>query len=309
VTFAEWVRGTGQRVREDGLTGAKASAHELYVGSLRRVNTVYPNGTNVYDREWDLLILLDACRVDLIAEVADDYPFLDKPDELTSVGSSSLEWLEGTFTDERAVEMRETAYITGNPFSYRVLDDEDLAVFDEVWTYAWDDEVGTIPARPITDRAITTSRDQGCERLIVHYMQPHFPSVPQPLSDGMNADTLGQGKGWESPWKLLKRGEIDYKTVWNAYRANLKYVLDEVALLLENVNAERAVISADHGNAAGEFGVYGHPRVPLSVIRQVPWYTMSATDEHTHEPDFEPERYTEDGADDVKNRLSALGYR
>jgi len=309
MSLVEWARETGQRLRNDGLGGAKASGYELYVGGLRRINSVYPRGTNVYDREWDLLILLDACRTDLIAEIADGYSFLDSPGELTSVGSSSLEWLQRTFTSERTDEMQRTAYVTGNPFSYRVLDDEDLLVFDEVWKYAWDDDLGTVPARPLTDRAIAAGREYDPDRLIVHYMQPHFPSVPDPLSDGMNRETLGQGKGWKSPWKLLQEGELTYERVWEAYRANLDYVLNDVTMLLQNVDAERAVISADHGNAAGEFGVYGHPRTPLSVVRQVPWYETVATDKERYEPSFDPGDDVSNTTDKIEDRLSALGYR
>ncbi|MBB6644723.1 hypothetical protein [Halobellus ruber] len=310
MSFIDWVQETRDRARQNGVvSAAKAGAYEFYVGGLRRINTVYSKGENIYDRDWDLLILLDACRVDLISEVDNDYEFLDAPGELTSVGSSSLEWLQRTFCDEYVDEMQKTAYVTGNPFSYRVLDEDDFLVFDEVWTYAWDDEAGTIPARPLTDRTIAAAREHSPDRLIVHYMQPHLPSVPDPLSDGMNAETLGQGKGWESPWKLLRRGELTYERVWDAYRANLNYVLSDVELLLRNVDAERAVISADHGNAAGEFGVYGHPRVPLSVVRQVPWYETTAIDEGGYEPDFDPETNVSDTIDDVEDRLSALGYR
>ncbi len=305
MTFAQWINETVRRVRTDGFTGASESLYELYIGGLRRINSVYPRGTNVYERDWDLLILVDACRVDLIEEVAADYEFLDHPGEITSVGSSSLEWLERTFTEEYATEMSGTAYVTGNPFSYRVLNPNDLLVLDEVWKYAWDNELGTIPARPLTDRAIATARENNPDRLIVHYMQPHLPSVPNPLSDGMNAETLGQGAGWESPWKRLRRGEIDKETVWQAYHENLEYVLDDIELLLENIDADRAVVSADHGNAAAEYGVYGHPRVPLATIRQVPWYTTTGTDERTREPTLEPE----DSTADVEERLSALGYR
>lgn len=310
MSFIDWVQETRDRARQNGVvSAAKAGAYEFYVGGLRRINTVYPKGENIYDRDWDLLILLDACRVDLISEVDSDYEFLDTPGKLTSVGSSSLEWLQRTFCDEYVDEMQKTAYVTGNPFSYRVLDEDDFLVFDEAWTYAWDDEAGTIPARPLTDRTIAAAREHSPDRLIVHYMQPHLPSVPDPLSDGMNAETLGQGKGWESPWKLLRRGELTYERVWDAYRTNLNYVLSDVELLLRNVDAERAVISADHGNAAGEFGVYGHPRVPLSVVRQVPWYETTAIDEGGYEPDFDPETNVTDTIDDVEDRLSALGYR
>lgn len=304
MSLTEWVHETGARVREDGVEGVQESVYELYVGALRRVNEVYPSGTNVYEREWDVLLLLDACRVDLMESVAEDYSFLDGPGTITSVGSSSFQWLSETFVPEYADEMTRTAYVTANPFSYRVLDESDLMVLDEVWRHGWNDDYGTIPARPVTDRAIDVARRVDPDRLVVHYMQPHLPSVPDPLSDGMNRETLGQGEGWESPWKRLRRGELDRDTVWEAYRANLEYVLDDVALLLENVDAGRVAISADHGNAVGERGIYGHPRVPLSVLREVPWYTTSASDERTYEPDLES-TVDETG---IEEKLSALGY-
>jgi hypothetical protein len=128
--------------------------------------------------------------------------------------------------------------------------------------------------------------------------------VPDPLSDGMNRETLGQGEGWESPWKLLRNGDVSWERVRDAYRSNLKYVLNDVALLLENVDADRAVISADHGNAAGEFGIYGHPRVPLSPVRTVPWYTTTATDEHRYSPEVTPGQV----GGNVEQKLADLGY-
>ena len=304
MTLGDWLSDTRERVGRDGSEGMKESLRELWVGALRRTDGFYSGGEHVFERDWDVLVLLDACRVDLIREVADEHSFLDRPDTLTSVGSSSIQWMERTFTGEYAEEMRETAYVTGNPFSKRVLGEDDLLALDEVWRYGWDDETGTIPARNVTDRAIAAGREHDAERLIVHYMQPHFPSVPEPLTDGMNADTLGDGEGWDSPWHRLRRGELDRETVWSSYRANLRYVLEDVALLLDNVDADRVVISADHANAAGEYGVYGHPKIPLPVIRTVPWYRTSATDGGSYDPEFEPQ--AERG--DVEEKLGALGY-
>jgi len=313
MTFTEWLDETRERYREDGpRLGTAESLYELYVGVLRRINARWERGTNVYDEGWDVLVLLDGCRVDLLAEVASEYDFLNRPDELRSVGSSSIEWLEGTFTEARRAEMRNTAYVTGNPFSHRVLDDRDLQLLDEVWTYAWDDEAGTIPARPITERAVDVARREEPDRLIVHYMQPHFPSVPDPLGGGMNADTLGEGEGWYDPWDRLRRGELTSERVWESYRENLRYVLDEVALLRENVDAGTIAISADHGNAAGERWVYGHPKVPHRHIRRVPWYLTDAEDERTLEPTLEREDARSRSGrsdDDLEGKLSALGYR
>jgi len=304
MTLADWASDTAGRIKSDPVGGIKESLYELYLGGLRRTNLLYSGGEHVYERDWDVLILLDACRVDLLEEVADEYSFLDDPRMLTSVGSSSIEWLENTFVDEYTHEMGETAYITGNPFSKRVLSTGDLLVLDEVWRYGWDEKRGTIPARAITDRAITAGRENDCERLIIHYMQPHFPSVPKPLSDGMNAETLGDGEGWDSPWHRLQRGELDHETLWSSYRENLRYVLDDVTLLLENLDAETVVISADHGNAAGEFGVYGHPKVPLKPIRNVPWYETTANDAES----YVPERETGVDQGKIEEKLGALGY-
>lgn len=304
MTLADWLSETRERVGRDGVDGAKESLYELYLGGLRRTDSFYSGGEHAFERGWDVLVLLDACRVDLMREVAADYAFLDDPGALVSVGSSSIQWMERTFTDEYESQMRETAYVTGNPFSKRVLSDGDLLALDEVWRYGWDDESGTIPARAVTDRAIAAGRERDFDRLVVHYMQPHFPSIPQPLTDGMNAETLGDGEGWDSPWHRLRRGELDKETVWSSYRTNLEYVLDDVQLLLENLDADRVAISADHANAAGEFGVYGHPKVPIRAIREVPWYETSATDTASYEPELEPQ--AERG--DIEEKLGALGY-
>lgn len=44
-------------------------------------------GTNVFTRDWDLLVILDACRVDAMREVAGEYEFIQKVDSIRSVGA------------------------------------------------------------------------------------------------------------------------------------------------------------------------------------------------------------------------------
>ncbi|ELY81155.1 hypothetical protein C487_03918 [Natrinema pallidum DSM 3751] len=136
-------------------------------------------------------------------------------------------------------------------------------------------------------------------------MQPHFPSIPDPIGSGIDIETFGE---WESVWDDLESGEIATERVWKSYRKNLEYVLEDVELLLENVNAENTVISADHGNAFGELGFYGHPpHNPLPCLRRVPWVETYASDENSYEPN--KERQTVDVSEsDVESRLEDLGY-
>lgn len=262
-------------------------------------------GTEVYEENWDLLVVLDGCRADVLQTVVDEYSFLNSENTAYSKGSSSREWIATNFRETYRSERERTAYVTGNPFSDEYLSEGDFAVLDEVWRYEWDDDVGTIPPESLTDRAIHWGRETDADRLIVHYMQPHFPSIPDPeLGSEVDPET----NVWiDSVWDKLENGSVSKSRVWEAYRDNLRHVLDSVDVLLENVDADDVVITADHGNGFGEAGIYGHPRLRTHrVLREVPWVTTTATDQRTREPMVEVGDSSEE---DVKERLADLGYR
>ncbi|MFD1562999.1 hydrolase [Haloarchaeobius amylolyticus] len=278
----------------------------------------------VLEREWDVLVLLDACRVDLMAEVATEYDWLPSPAEIEagaidSVAGSSKEWMRRTFTPAHAATLEQTAYVTGNPFSAAVLgDNHPLGLVDEVWRYAWDDDAGSIRPEPITDRAIGVCRDGDFDRVIVHYMQPHVPFLDRPdLHAGYRPDDWGSPDSVVDPdetgvdvWGRVRRGELNRDEVWAAYADNLRVGLDAVATLRRNVDGT-LVVSADHGNAMGELGIWGHPDRPVSSVRRVPWIELEAHDEGTRESVLDPdETDTDDRAvdADVQDRLASLGY-
>lgn len=281
-----------------------------YVKFLHLVNDlVYePLGEPIYEREWDLLVVLDACRVDLMAEVLDEgaHDFVDTISTTTSVGSMTRDWMTGNFTPEYAEEMAETVYVCGNPFSKVELDADWFEELTEVWRYGWDDASGTLPPRPITDEAIRQWNVMSGERMIVHYMQPHSPFLSAPeLSPGKSLDSWPNTPDGDV-WTRVAHGEFSQDTVWDRYRENLELVMDDVALLLENVDAERAIVTSDHGNGLGERGVYGHPgRIPFDSLRRVPWIEVTASDTG----DFDPgTREATDTDSDIQKRLESLGY-
>ena len=289
--------------------GFEAGLARVARGPIRRryERTSAVVGMPIYGRDWDVLVVLDACRPDTLEAVADGYDFVPSAvDTVFSLGSSSWPWMARNFTAEFATEMAETAYVVGNPFSDEYLSADEFGLLDEAWRYAWDDELGTIRARPLTDRAIEVARSGDYDRLIVHYMQPHFPSVPQHL--GYATDLERWGSHWDSPWEDVSTGNVERSELMNAYRANLEYVLDDVGLLLESIDADRVVISADHGNAFGEWGVWGHPQEPLPVLRRVPWVVTRARDsgEYVPETEHRRDRSVDEAVRD--ERLRALGY-
>jgi hypothetical protein len=306
---------TRERVGEDGVAGLCRSLRDGHESALRHgLSRVYwPGGTPVFEEDWDVLLILDACRADLLATVREEYEFLDAPDTRLSVDSTSHRWMEKNFSESYAGEMRRTAYVTGNPYSDGVLRGRDFRLLDEVWKYEWDDGLGTIHPRPLTDRAIAVGRDLDPDRLIVHYMQPHYPFVRnREVDDGIPLEFFGDGvtdtAREKDVWTQFREGELTESEVRELYLDNLRYVLDDVDLLLDNVNADTVVVSADHGNAFGEFGVYGHPPgMPFRSIREVPWYTTSATDTGEYVPGAKrPDAAGNEGV--VDERLRDLGY-
>jgi len=282
-----------------------------YLRTLQAVGRRLDYGTNVYEREWDVLVVLDACRADLLRSVAPDVDFLGAVETTRSVGSSSSEWLENTFLGHP--ETGQTVMVTGNTWTDRYLTADAFAALDEVWKYAWDDDHGTVPAAAVTDRAVAAARERDPDRLVVHYMQPHHPFVADPLDGDAGLARTGSHSNTANPWVALRRGELSTERVWAAYEATLRHVLEAVATLLDNVEG-RVAVTADHGNLFGEWGLYGHPMyTPVPALLSVPWAETTGTDRGTLTPSLDPPEalpvsrvYGDDG---VGDRLDALGYR
>jgi hypothetical protein len=309
MTFTDWVQNTRETFNEEGTWRAvQTSVQELWYGMLRRASFLYPPGTPIWVKDWDILIIADACRPDLMESVVGS----ENIGRIRSVGSKSPEWMENTFQEKYANEMSRTAYITGNPYS-ESLPDSGFAVFDELWKSHWEEsEVSTMPPRPLTDRTINVWRnkeDHDIEQVIVHYMQPHAPFFGYPgLYDGYT-QSFGRDdevSTSENVWEDLKFGETAKEDIWEAYKHNLEVLFEEINLIQKSCSG-RIAVTSDHGNGMGEFGVYGHPRgIPTKSVRQVPWYEMEGEDsrEYTPATEFEVEH-----SSDVEERLLALGYK
>ena len=300
-----WASESLSRIRADGVDGLKESLRSVYHKGLQGVSSLRNPGEPIYDRDWDLLIVVDACRLDLMREVAPDYDYIQSVAPFRSLDSMTLLWMQKNFVPAYADERAETAYVCGNPFSAEALDADDFLAFDEVWAYVWE-EPGTVPPRAITDRTITAAREHDPDRLIAHYMQPHCPFLSRPnLTQGKRLDKFG-AQEWADVWQKLRAGQLSREEVWAGYRENLELALDDIDLLLENVDAEQVVITSDHGNALGEWFVYGHPpTMPMDCLRVVPWIETTAVDRETHEPETVVQLNDDT---DREEQLAALGY-
>jgi hypothetical protein len=90
-SIRRWLSDSVSRIQNKQTRGLLQSIYYVYAGALLSVETRLPIGTNVFDQKWDLLIILDACRVDSLRAVADEYDFLTTIDSMWSVRSTSNE--------------------------------------------------------------------------------------------------------------------------------------------------------------------------------------------------------------------------
>jgi hypothetical protein len=265
-------------------------------------------GTNVFDREWDLLIIIDGCDVDWIREVAPDQSLFqgDNVGSIVSVGSGSDDWHEHTFANTSDEVLEKTAFITANPFVHAHKPDS-LGFLENVREWGWEDNLGTVPAHNVTDAAIEIGRSTDFDRYVVHYMQPHAPFLKRPdYEDRETVELAYPAKDSREPWYQVLRDDLSSARLRELYVNNLRYVLEEVSNLCRNFDAEIAILSADHGNGVGDDGLYGHPaRVKIEELRRVPWVPIQAADDETLTPTIDR---TSTNTSHIE-QLEALGYR
>ena len=264
------------------------------------------SAVKVVDESWDVLIILDACRADLFEEISniEDY---DSYDTQKSAGSATKEWTKTNFDGQARTD---TIYVTGNPVVSRWVRTA-FAQFIEVWRDNFDPELGTVPAEPITEAAIEANKANPNKRLIVHYLQPHYPFVKDPDlrftrfggTDEFEVENVRSGAS--DVWEAVGLGLVEPEEAWAGYRRNLEYVLEAIEPLLEAVSG-RVVITSDHGNMIGEqvrpipMKLYGHPTgIYHPALRNVPWAVIESAENRTDREDIN---------EGVENKLRQLGY-
>jgi len=184
-------------------------------------------------------------------------------------------------------------YVTANPFVDKYLTGKFHKIIS-VWKSGWSEKYQTVPPFEVYKYALEAILKYPNKRLIIHFMQPHFPYLLAPQISGgellkyARKRMLGKTESPKTNYgKSIHPFKIAYtdfylrlpdKVHWLLYRANLEIVLDYVEKLIDFLPGT-TVITADHGEAFGEkihpllpYRVYGHPpNYRLPTIIKVPW--------------------------------------
>lgn len=280
---------------------------------------------NLLAGDWDILIILDGCRYDFFEKVYRDY-LNGKLEKRRSPGSCTGEWLAKSFPGKYDI-----TYISANPYinsygvtlhgcnkkySYSWKATEHFSKIVDVWSFGWDENLGTVPPKCVNEAYFSSQYDN---RTIVHYIQPHPPylsldftlsswrenrneiSFSNELKGERQNETLFLSfrkwlnssleriLGKKGIWrirKLLGRQPLsvvewlwregDIEKIYYYYEENLRQVLKATMQLAENLGG-KIVVTTDHGEAFGEQGVWGHPqKIHIPVLVEVPWLEVKS---------------------------------
>jgi hypothetical protein len=253
---------------------------------------------DVMVEEWDVLVLVDACRYDDF----DDINHIDgRLEKRRSPGSMSKEFIRKSFAGRT---LHDTVYVTGNPF----VADLDGGVFHDIMSLvedSWEAGDETVPPGELADATREALAEYPQKRIIAHFMQPHAPFLTE--------------FGREVMENLVWRGNqyfpvgVSDEAVRRAYRENINHVLEVVGDLVEDIE-NRVVISSDHGELMGErcspVPIKGCEH-PISLyedgLLEVPWLVIDG--EPREVVAEEPTDTVAVDSETIEQRLKALGYR
>jgi len=273
---------------------------------LQALSRLLPErGTPVLEEEWDSLIILDACRFDCFRNLHGLKELPGRLEHRFSLGTETTTFLRRNFRSRRD----DIVYVTANPFVNRYLEGKFHRIIP-VWKYGWSEEHRTVLPETMYMEALKAHLRYRDKRLIVHFIQPHYPYIGDRVSSRhagyLRDEMVGKGEGrpfrdvyldrpffvYSMPVYGLIEGERQRALYW----MNLKRAVHYVLRLIDALPG-RTVVTADHGEAFGEpfrsylpIHVYGHlPNVKMDVLERVPWLVVEPEEKN-------PERVLRDVA-------------
>lgn len=118
------------------------------------------NGINVFEEDWDVLVVLDACRYDEF-ETNADLP--GRLEHRISRGSATPEFVRGNFAGK---DLRDTVYVSANSWFPKLKNELDAELHRYV-SVERDADIGfTSYPSTVTDRAIEVATEYPNKRLV-----------------------------------------------------------------------------------------------------------------------------------------------
>jgi len=229
----------------------------------------------------------------------------------TFTGDHDIAYFSGNpFINSLGIPLNELKWGASCDYEWTATDHLDVV---DVWKEGWDEDLGTVPPESLAE-SLANHPDvvERNDRTVLHYMQPHAPYLSRGkgrklkqiqkgirnqedaeavASDGtlgalgdrirpkveekLDGSELAQKAGlWLEldPTDVLKNGTRE--SALALYEENLRIALEAVAELVSELDGD-IVVTADHGEAFGEEGVWEHHiETYIPSLMEVPWLEL-----------------------------------
>jgi len=254
--------------------------------------------------DWDILIILDACRYDYFSKINNIDGVLKKA---YTYAVCTPQYLKNNFDslykdiiyisamphlNSKGIPIKYNNYVAKGKF-FKIVD---------VWDWGFNPNLGTVHPKEVNKSAIPFINLYKNKRFVVHYAQPHEPylyySGGPKENKGLNRHMKKIVKihrftqkyiSNETLWrisnlfeKLPEKGKgklwIKYgrEGIIKGYEENLKEVLKYTKNLVDLYPKKKFLITADHGELLGEKKRYGHfYEWEHPKLHYVPWLELN----------------------------------
>lgn len=289
-----------------------------YLKKGKEVYFIENKPVDITNEDWDILVILDACRYDCFKKVYEEVLGKNCGSLKLAISPATwtVEWLNKTFGKRYYGDM---IYISANPFvnsKKRICHKQkygDKRCFDakkhffkviDVWAFGWSDDLGTVHPVEVNKAFHRVYLRYPKKRFIIHYMQPHQPYITVGGDQYGSLKPVGTKKERNFIKKIIQR-YMTQRQIWylkkifkmpatsnlekiyrkygkegiiKTYTNEIKFVLNYVKMLIDSIEANW-VITSDHGERLENFWIDTHGGRRDKEVIEVPWLEIKKRSE------------------------------
>jgi hypothetical protein len=293
----------------------------IYESSKFRLKYRNESSKNPIKEDWDNLIILDACRYDLLRNILTQFNYFDCNIEYKILESSNSRQFRDKYISGN--KFHDTVYITANTFGVEV----DNSVFHKKYTVYEDNSGGGnyeyFSPETVYNLSVKAYQENSNKRMIVHFMQPHAPYYGEKAkrlrkelseqgfkflawNEDMAQESTKQNGVLPNLLEATRRDLISNGDLIDIYIENIHIVLEYVNMLVTDING-KTIITSDHGEML-RWKIGHGERIYTEGLRKVPWVGLDY-EEHREVIKEPPETTDTPNSADLDEQLAALGYK
>jgi hypothetical protein len=225
--------------------------------------------------DWDVMIVLDACRYDTFEDVVGDVDILGNYMKVDSQAHHTAMWYDKNWP----IENKNVNLISGHGILWL----KDFRIFERFANpYGFFGENRKMWIYPGVnfEKLLEYQTKYPTMRHLVHIIPPHLPFLGKKgrafmkSLDVINPHTTeghGNAKAYDKVTEYGK--EHGWHDPKECYRENLKFAMGWIEKFIDRI-VGKVVVTADHGELLGEGDIYGHVEGFEDVLRVVPWFEV-----------------------------------